>query len=96
MFSRVAFWDLIISVHSIVQSLCRLAGPCVDGTAWMAFYYLNMYIFFFLCLFRTHFFFERLSIALELAKHNPVYASKFFEVSKRCVDIALLSNIFSP
>jgi len=38
-----------------------------DGTAWMAFYCLNM-----------------LSIALELAKHNPVYediASKFFEVS---------------
>jgi hypothetical protein len=37
-----------------------------DGTAWMAFYCLNM-----------------LSIALELAKHNPVYediASKFFEV----------------
>ncbi|KAF9527391.1 glycoside hydrolase family 63 protein [Crepidotus variabilis] len=36
-----------------------------DGTAWMAFYCLNM-----------------LSIALELAKHNPVYediASKFFE-----------------
>ena len=63
MFSRVAFGDLIISVHSIVQSLCRLAGPCVDGTAWMAFYCLNMYIFFFLCLFRTQFFFERLSIA---------------------------------
>lgn len=38
-----------------------------DGTAWMAFYCLNM-----------------LNIALELAKHNPVYediASKFFEVS---------------
>jgi hypothetical protein len=37
-----------------------------DGTAWMAFYCLNM-----------------LNIALELAKHNPVYediASKFFEV----------------
>lgn len=37
-----------------------------DGTAWMAFYSLNM-----------------LNIALELAKHNPVYediASKFFEV----------------
>ena len=37
-----------------------------DGTAWMAFFCLNM-----------------LSIALELAKHNPVYesmASKFFEV----------------
>ncbi|KAJ3551800.1 hypothetical protein NM688_g4505 [Phlebia brevispora] len=36
-----------------------------DGTAWMAFYCLNM-----------------LNIALELAKHNPVYediASKFFE-----------------
>ncbi|KIY50404.1 hypothetical protein FISHEDRAFT_39502 [Fistulina hepatica ATCC 64428] len=36
-----------------------------DGTAWMAFYSLNM-----------------LNIALELAKHNPVYediASKFFE-----------------
>ncbi|KAI0066247.1 hypothetical protein BV25DRAFT_1797668 [Artomyces pyxidatus] len=36
-----------------------------DGTAWMAFYCLNM-----------------LSMALELAKHNPVYediASKFFE-----------------
>lgn len=36
-----------------------------DGTAWMAFYALNM-----------------LNIALELAKHNPVYediASKFFE-----------------
>lgn len=29
MFSRVAFWDLIISVHSIVQSPCRLAEPCV-------------------------------------------------------------------
>lgn len=36
-----------------------------DGTAWMAFFALNM-----------------LNMALELAKHNPVYediASKFFE-----------------
>lgn len=28
MFLRVAFWDLIISAHSIVQSLCRLAVRC--------------------------------------------------------------------
>ncbi|KAL0072654.1 hypothetical protein AAF712_000417 [Marasmius tenuissimus] len=41
-----------------------------DGTAWMAFYCLNMQVVF------------QLSIALELAKHNHVYediASKFFE-----------------
>jgi hypothetical protein len=58
-----------------------------DGTAWMAFYCLNMYVLFY---FRvsselTLIFLERLSIALELAKHNPVYediASKFFEVGK--------------
>ena len=39
-----------------------------DGTAWMAFFCLNM-----------------LNMALELAKHNPVYediASKFFEVRR--------------
>lgn len=55
-----------------------------DGTAWMAFYCLNLcgYIFslvvaiFINCL-------CRLSIALELSRHNPAYegiASKFFEV----------------
>jgi hypothetical protein len=49
-----------------------------DGTAWMAFYALNM-----------------LNIALELAKHNPVYediASKFFEVrilAHLCVDLTI-------
>jgi hypothetical protein len=49
-----------------------------DGTAWMAFYALNM-----------------LNIALELAKHNPVYediASKFFEVrifTHLCVDLTI-------
>ena len=59
-----------------------------DGTAWMAFYCLNMYVFSF-CFwnsFSYSFFSERLSIALELAKHNPVYediASKFFEVRKQ-------------
>jgi len=40
----------------------------------------SIYARFFLCLIG----FRRLSIALELAKHNPVYediASKFFEVS---------------
>ena len=71
-----------------------------DGTAWMAFYCLNMYAIFVLVGSElTSFFFERLSIALELAKHNPVYediASKFFEVSKRCVDIIALTLTFSP
>lgn len=72
-----------------------------DGTAWMAFYCLNMYAFFFtLCYFSTHFsFFARLSIALELAKHNPVYediASKFFEVSRCCVDITAAIIISFP
>jgi len=57
-----------------------------DGTAWMAFYCLNM------CVgtrsLRLNMFPHesprRLSMSLELAKHNPVYediASKFFEVS---------------
>lgn len=44
-----------------------------DGTAWMAFYCLNM-----------------LNMALELAKHNPVYediASKFFEVRSPSSDL---------
>jgi hypothetical protein len=58
-----------------------------DGTAWMAFYCLNMYVFSvnghaFFCA-KYLFSHDRLSIALELAKHNPVYediASKFFEV----------------
>lgn len=64
-----------------------------DGTAWMAFYCLNMYVFLFLSFSPLgsllFFFLERLSIALELAKHNPVYediASKFFEVRKHCVE----------
>lgn len=59
-----------------------------DGTAWMAFYCLNMQVIYFsyqsfLCIDRQN----RLSIALELAKHNPVYediASKFFEVRDTC------------
>ena len=62
-----------------------------DGTAWMAFYCLNMYVFVFFILFSNFiiFLFERLSIALELAKHNAVYediASKFFEVRKHCAE----------
>lgn len=53
-----------------------------DGTSWMAFYCLNMYDFPLLNTTVTNRSF-RLSMALELAKHNPVYediASKFFEV----------------
>ena len=56
-----------------------------DGTAWMAFYCLNMYVSLNA---RSAQVFDkssfRLSMALELAKHNPVYediASKFFEAS---------------
>jgi hypothetical protein len=58
-----------------------------DGTAWMAFYCLNMYA---ACFYHHQGIrliphsFTRLNMALELAKHNPVYediASKFFEVS---------------
>lgn len=58
-----------------------------DGTAWMAFYCLNMYVFSAndhgFCCSKYSFSHGRLSIALELAKHNTVYediASKFFEV----------------
>jgi hypothetical protein len=60
-----------------------------DGTAWMAFYSLNM-----------------LNIALELAKHNPVYediASKFFEVCQdpstriaTCADLYFSTSSSSP
>ena len=45
-------------------------------------------VFAFGIVFLILFFSERLSIALELAKHNPVYediASKFFEVRQTCV-----------
>ena len=56
-----------------------------DGTAWMAFYCLNMYVAYFLSGEKTDpYTSTRLNMALELAKHNPVYediASKFFEVS---------------
>ena len=58
-----------------------------DGTAWMAFYCLNMCVIWFirrLTILNQCAIYDRLSIALELAKHNPVYediASKFFEVS---------------
>lgn len=53
-----------------------------DGTAWMAFYCLNMYV---ACSHLTSYSTRRfrLNMALELAKHNNVYediASKFFEV----------------
>ena len=55
-----------------------------DGTAWMAFFCLNMlvYLSYFAGLLLIHL--VRLNMALELAKHNPTYediASKFFEVS---------------
>ena len=53
-----------------------------DGTAWMAFYCLNMYANYAYPLIML-LFHSRLSMALELAKHNSVYediASKFFEV----------------
>ena len=54
-----------------------------DGTAWMAFYCLNMSVISIPtgCTINS---LSRLNMALELAKHNPVYediASKFFEVS---------------
>lgn len=53
-----------------------------DGTAWMAFYCLNMYVFGVMSV-QVHLMVSRLNMALELAKHNAVYediASKFFEV----------------
>ena len=104
MFLRVAFWDLIISVHSIVQSLFRLAVRCVrlmELLGWRSIAWTCMFLSFcfrFWVSFLTFFFLERLSIALELAKHNPVYediASKFFEVSKHCVKKINRSSYFN-
>lgn len=53
-----------------------------DGTAWMAFFALNMSVYRSIITW-TALIRRRLNMALELAKHNPVYediASKFFEV----------------
>ena len=56
-----------------------------DGTAWMAFYCLNMCVPYLTPVERAcPYPYTRLNMALELAKNNPVYediASKFFEVS---------------
>lgn len=72
-----------------------------DGTAWMAFYCLNMYVLGSHICGITLIHRGRLNIALELAKHNPVYediASKFFEVSRsgvlsvQCLTLASCST----
>lgn len=57
-----------------------------DGTAWMAFFCLNMYV---RCMVhKSSKLISRLSIALELAKHNPTYE----DIASKVCRIRLLAT----